>query len=168
MSEEEQQSCPIDVTPSMIAGLVEVLVLWGGRIDLHRLARETGMETGHLLRVAEVARALRFVEVANGDLILTREGQAFSRKGTSGKLGMLKELVQGLEPFRSIIALLSSVQSPLSVEEINERLGLCAVEEEQLRRLNSFIIDWLVATGILEYDGESSSFRIKRTRRSKP
>ncbi|MCS7094622.1 MAG: AAA-associated domain-containing protein [Thaumarchaeota archaeon] len=167
MSEEEQRSCPIDVTPSMIAGLVEVLVLWGGRIDLHRLARETGMETGLLLRVAEVARVLRFVEVANGDLILTKDGQVFSRRGTSGKLGMLKDLVQGLEPFKSVIALLSSTTAPLSVEEINEKLGLCPVDEEQHRKLNSFIIDWLVATGILEYDGETSSFKLRRAKRAK-
>lgn len=144
-----------------------MLVLWGGRIDLHRLARETGMETGLLLRVAETARALGFVEISNGDLILTKDGQAFSRRGTSGKLGMLKELVQGLEPFKSVIMLLSERSVQLSAEEINERLGLCAVDEDQLRRLNSFIIDWLVATGLLEYDGESSSFRLKRARRAR-
>ena len=163
---QEGESCPMDVTPSMITGLLEVLKLWKGRMDLNQLAREVGMETGLLLRVAEVGRLLGLVEISNGDLVLTKLGDSYTRRSSSGKLGMLRELVPNVEPFRSVIELLERKKAPMTVSEINEHLKLCA-DDEQLMAFKTFLIDWLVTTGILEYSGEEGAFRLKRRRGAK-
>ncbi|MDJ0274435.1 MAG: AAA-associated domain-containing protein [Nitrososphaerota archaeon] len=160
---EEGHSCPIDVTPSMITGLLEVLRLWKGRMDLNQLAREVGMEPGLLLRVAEVGKLLGLLEFVDGDLVLTKAGESYTRRSSSGKLGMLRELVPNIEPFRSVIGLLERNRSPMTVSEINEHLKVCT-DDEQLETFKTFLIDWLVATGILEYSGEEETFRLKRRR----
>jgi len=164
---QEGESCPMDVTPSMITGLLEVLKLWKGRMDLNQLAREVGMEPGLLLRVAEVGRLLGLVEFSDGDLVLTKSGESYTRRSSSGKLGMLRELVPNIEPFRSVIELLDKKKGPMTVSEINEHLGLCS-DEEQLEAFKTFLIDWLVTTGILEYSGEEEVFRLKRKRAKGP
>ncbi len=51
----------------------------------------------------------------------------------------------------------------MTVSEINEHLKVCT-DDEQLETFKTFLIDWLVATGILEYSGEEETFRLKRRR----
>jgi len=155
---------PLDVTPGMVAGLLEVVGLFKGRVDLAQLSKEVGMELGHLLRVVEAAEALGLISVIDGDVQITQSGIGFSRKLSSGKMKILTEIVERVEPFRSILQYLSSRSEPVTVEEINSAIKLCEHDEEQLERLRTFIIDWLVMTGWLEYDGETRAFRLKRRR----
>ncbi len=164
---QETDSFPIDVTPGMVAGLVEVINLFKGKVDLPLLSRELGMELGSLLRVIEAAERLGFVKVENGDVVITQTGQMFSRRVSSSKLKTLRERVAEIEPFKSIIGVVGKEAGGISVEEINEKLRLCEQDEEQLDRLRSFIIDWLVTTGWLGYDGEARKFKLMAKRQPK-
>jgi len=148
----------------MVAGLLEVVGLFKGRVDLAQLSKEVGIELGHLLRVVEAAEALGLVTVTDGDVQITQSGLGFSRKLFTGKIKMLAEMVERVEPFRSIIQYVASRSGSVTIEEINASLNVCEHDEEQLERLRTFIIDWLVMTGWLEYDGEARSFRFKRKR----
>ncbi|MEM2080554.1 MAG: AAA-associated domain-containing protein, partial [Nitrososphaerota archaeon] len=100
---QDGPKCPLDVTPGMIAGLLDVVGLFKGRVDLAQLSKEIGMELGHLLRVLEAAEALGLVSVIDGDVQLTQSGLGFSRRLLTGKIKMLTEIVEKVEPFRSII-----------------------------------------------------------------
>ncbi len=164
---QDGPKCPLDITPGMVAGLLEVVGLFKGRVDLAQLSKEVGMELGHLLRVVETAEALGLISVVDGDVQITQSGLGFSRKLSTGKIKILSELVERVEPFRSIIQFVASRNEPVTVEEINAAVKLCEHDEEQLERLRTFIIDWLVMTGWLEYDGEARAFKLKRKRPAK-
>lgn len=155
---------PLDVTPGMVAGLLEVISLLKGRVDLPLLSRELGMELGMLLRVIDVAELLGLVKVEDGDVLITSQGQNFSRRVSSGKIKMLRDRVAEVEPFRSIINFVGSRKEGVQVEEINAALNLCESGEEQLDRLRSFIIDWLVMTGWLGYNGADRVFHLRGRR----
>lgn len=164
---QDGPKCPLDVTPGMIAGLLDVVGLFKGKVDLAQLSKEIGMELGHLLRVIEAAEALGLVTVLDGDVQLTQSGLSFSRRLSTGKIKMLTEIVERVEPFKTIIQYVSSRNAPVTIEEINNAVKLCESDDEQLERLRTFIIDWLVMTGWLEYDGESRAFRFRRRRTTK-
>jgi len=160
--EQQGPKCPIRVTPSMVAGLIEVLTLLKNRADIATLVNEVGMESGIVLEILEACEALGLVRIDMGDAILTDKGVSFSRKRFSGKIRMLRELVMNTEPFRSVLQYMNAVRKPLSVEEICSQLGLSTGDPEDISRAKTFILDWLVTTGYLQYDGNEERFRLRR------
>jgi len=61
-----------------LAGFLEIVVERGGRVDLHRLAGELHLDVRELLPLVDAAAALLgWVEVHEGDAIISGEGQAF-------------------------------------------------------------------------------------------
>ena len=61
-----------------LAGLVEKLVSEGGRADLYRIGTDVALEIDHLLPIVEAGELLGFVNVQEGDLLITPLGQAYA------------------------------------------------------------------------------------------
>lgn len=154
--------CPLQVTPAMVAGLVEVLTLLKNRADVASIVAEVGMESGLVLEILEACEALGLVKIDSGDAILTEQGLSFSRRRYSGKIRMLRELVRNVEPFKSILQYVASKKEPLTIEQICGDLQLSDTDPDSIARAKSFVLDWLVTTGYLEYDGEAGLFRLKK------
>ncbi|MCS7146369.1 MAG: AAA-associated domain-containing protein [Nitrososphaerota archaeon] len=160
--DQQGPRCPLQVTPAMVAGLVEVLTLLKNRADVASIVSEVGMESGLVLEILEACEALGLVKIDQGDAILTEQGLSFSRRRYSGKIKMLRELVRNVEPFKSIIHHIGSRKEPLTVEQLCRELKLCDTDPESVSRAKSFLLDWLVTTGYLEYDGEAGLFKQRR------
>jgi NitT/TauT family transport system ATP-binding protein len=60
-----------------LAGFLEMVSERGGRVDLHRLAGELHLEIRELLPLVDAAALLGWVQVHEGDAILSAEGEAF-------------------------------------------------------------------------------------------
>lgn len=160
--DQQGPKCPLRVTPAMVSGLVEVLALLKDRADVATIVREVGMESGLVLDILEACEALGLVKVDEGDAILTELGQSFSRKRHSGKIRMLRELTKNAEPFKSIIRYMVEKKEPIPVEQICRDLSLCDDSPESVTMAKSFLLDWLITTGYLEYDGDAGLFKVKR------
>src|SRR5438876_3119608 len=65
--------------PGGMAGLLEILVDRGGRVDLHRLSEEHSMDLESLLPTIDTAVLLGLLRVEEGDAIITPEGYAFAQ-----------------------------------------------------------------------------------------
>jgi len=74
-----------------LAGLVEKIVVEGGRADLYRLSDDLVMELDDLLPIVEAGELLGFLTVQEGDLTLTPLGQAYADASILAR----KELVTG-------------------------------------------------------------------------
>ncbi|GBC70733.1 hypothetical protein HRbin02_00502 [Candidatus Calditenuaceae archaeon HR02] len=160
--DQQGPRCPIRVTPAMVSGLVEVLELLNGRADVATLVSEAGMESGVVLEILEACESLGLVKVDEGDAILTELGRSFSRRRHSGKIRMLRELAKNAEPFKSIIRYMVQKKDAISVEQICRDLNLCDDSPESITMAKSFLLDWLVTTGYLEYNGEEGLFKVRR------
>lgn len=160
--DQQGPRCPLRVTPAMVSGLVEVLELLNGRADVATLVAEAGMESGLVLEILEACEALGLVKVDEGDAVLTELGRSFSRRKHSGKIRMLRELTKNVEPFRSIIRYLADKKEAIPIEQICRDLGLCDDSPESVTMAKIFLLDWLVTTGYLEYDGEGGLFKVRR------
>jgi NitT/TauT family transport system ATP-binding protein len=60
-----------------LAGFLEIVADRGGRVDLHRLAGELRLESRDLLPLVDAAALLGWVQVHEGDAILSAEGHTF-------------------------------------------------------------------------------------------
>ncbi|MEP7358398.1 MAG: ATP-binding cassette domain-containing protein, partial [Anaerolineales bacterium] len=74
-----------------LAGLLENLAAEGGRADLYRLSGELVLELDDLLPLVEAGEMLGFITVQEGDLQLTRLGQAYADASILAR----KELIAG-------------------------------------------------------------------------
>ena len=74
-----------------VAGLLEKVAAEGGRADLYRLSQELAADLGDILPVVEAAEKLGFLTVEEGDLLITRLGEAYAE----AKILARKELLAG-------------------------------------------------------------------------
>jgi len=72
-----------------LAGLLEKLTAEGGRTDLYRLGSELIMELDDMLPVVEAGELLGFLEVQEGDLMITPLGEAYAEASILSRKEML-------------------------------------------------------------------------------
>lgn len=72
-----------NVSTNLLSGLLENLAQepYGGRGHLPSLATKLQMEAKALLPIAEVLQLLRFVEISEGEIVLTEAGRRFAAMG---------------------------------------------------------------------------------------
>jgi len=71
-----------------LAGLLEKLAAEGGRADLYRLVGEVQMELDDFLPIVESGELLGFLNVQEGDLLLTPLGRAYADASVLGRKEM--------------------------------------------------------------------------------
>jgi NitT/TauT family transport system ATP-binding protein len=62
---------------SVVAGLLEILEDYEGKVDAAKIADELMLELDDILPVIEAAGMLGFIKVDSGDLILTEKGREY-------------------------------------------------------------------------------------------
>ncbi|HET7348214.1 MAG TPA: nitrate/sulfonate/bicarbonate ABC transporter ATP-binding protein [Acidobacteriaceae bacterium] len=65
--------------PGGIAGLLELIIDLGGRTDIYRLADELAFEIDDLFPIVEAAQLLGFLNVEEGDAVITPEGYTYAQ-----------------------------------------------------------------------------------------
>jgi NitT/TauT family transport system ATP-binding protein len=71
-----------------LAGLLEKLAGEGGRADLYRLVADVAMELDDFLPIVEAGEVLGFLNVQEGDLLLTELGSAYADASVLGRKEM--------------------------------------------------------------------------------
>lgn len=64
--------------PGGIAGLLELIIDFGGRTDIYRLADELAFEIDDLFPIVEASQLLGFLRIEEGDAAITPEGRAYA------------------------------------------------------------------------------------------
>ncbi len=64
--------------PGGIAALLELIIDFGGRTDIYRLADELSFEIDDLFPIVEAAQLLGFLRIEEGDAAITPEGRAYA------------------------------------------------------------------------------------------
>ncbi|MDW8256773.1 MAG: AAA-associated domain-containing protein [Acidobacteriota bacterium] len=141
--------------PGGIAGLMEILLDRGGRDDLHRLAADLIMEVDDLLPIVEAAGILGFVNLQEGDVEITPEGQAFAEADILTRKALFRQaalqhvrLLQQIEH-----ALRTKSDHALPDDFFLDILEEHFSEEESQRQLDT-AIHWGRYAEIFDYDAE--------------
>lgn len=147
--------------PGGMAGLLEILADHGGRVDLHKLADELGLEVDALLPTVDTARLLHLLKLEEGDAIITQEGLDFAkgdiqerkaifRKGALANVPLLRQMEQALR---------SKADRTLPDEFFRDLLDEHFSEEESRRQLET-AIQWGRYAEIFDYDAATGKLTL--------
>ena len=147
----------------MVIGLLDVVSEHGGKADVARIAIDLQSDVDDLLPVVEVAEALGLLRVDNGDVSLTDLGKKFVAATPSERKLMLRESLMKVEPFYTLFKIIKS-RKEFTAEELYEDLSENKDLSEEYRdpgQIHQMLLQWLLYTETVKYDGEEKKFFVK-------
>lgn len=153
---------PIGAGISEMRGVIILIRENGGRAYLSQLANRSRLKIDHLLPVIDAARMLGFVRVSGGSISLTESGNEI---GYSNFQELIKERLRRVEPFRSVLALLS--HKALTTAHLTRALrhkgvALSYNKEIDGELLTRMLTKWGIRTRLLDYDGRKGRWSLVR------
>ncbi|HKV41731.1 MAG TPA: nitrate/sulfonate/bicarbonate ABC transporter ATP-binding protein [Blastocatellia bacterium] len=141
--------------PGGIAGLLEILIDRGGKDDLYSLSDELAMEVDDLLPIIEAASLLGFINLHEGDVDITSEGQAFAEADILTRKVLFRAASLKNVPLLVQIehALKAKSDRTLPDDFFYDILDEHFSEEEGERQLNT-AIHWGRYAEIFDYDAD--------------
>jgi NitT/TauT family transport system ATP-binding protein len=126
-----------------LAGFLEIVAERGGRVDLHRLAAELHLEVRDLLPLVDAAALLGWIQVQEGDAILSTEGHAFVEAPVLAR----KELFRAaLQPRPTLVSRIHAALAGKANRRLSESFFLGFLEQHfsaaEARRQLDTAIDW--------------------------
>jgi NitT/TauT family transport system ATP-binding protein len=136
-----------------LAGLLEILADHGGRADLHKLADELSLEVDALLPSVDTAVLLGFLQVEEGEAVITPEGQTFAQADIQGRKAIFRKAAIANVPLLRQMeqALKAKADRTLTDEFFRDLLDEHFSEDEARRQLET-AIQWGRYAEIFDYD----------------
>jgi len=147
--------------PGGLAGLLEILVDRGGRVDLHRLSEELSLDLESLLPTIDTAVLLRFLRTEEGDAIITPDGYAFAQADIQTRKAIFRKAALANVPLLRQMeqALRAKSNRTLSEEFFRDLLDEHFSAEESRRQLDT-AIQWGRYAEIFDYDSQSGKLTL--------
>lgn len=147
--------------PGGVAGLLEILVDLGGRIDLHKLADELSLEVDALLPTVDTAVLLNTLRLEEGDAIITPEGREFARADIQTRKAMFRKAALANVPLLRQMeqSLKAKTDRTLSDEFFRDLLDEHFSEEESKRQLET-AIQWGRYAELFDYDAATGKLTL--------
>ncbi|MCS6784541.1 MAG: AAA-associated domain-containing protein [Candidatus Caldarchaeum sp.] len=155
---------PLDARLGTVLGLLELVVAYGGKADIAFIARELQMEVDHILPASTAAELLGVLEIHDGEGIATALGIKVSKSLAKGKKKILREQLPSLEPFATALVLARDNPKGFSLEDLLNRLSAnpdLVEYSENGEKLRELLMDWMIYTELLSYDGNTGLFKLK-------
>jgi NitT/TauT family transport system ATP-binding protein len=144
---------------SIVAGLLEILEDYQGKVDAAKIADELMLELDDILPAIEAAEMLGFIKVDSGDLILTDKGKEYLAGNSTQRKKILNQTLSRTSLFKWLIEQLKNRSDAMSKEEL-----IALLEEEMpdvdAAKLVKWIIEWGRHALILRYDSNSQTIRL--------
>ncbi len=143
---------------SKIVGLLEILEDKGGKDDIYKLARDSGMEFGDFLSIIKGAEMLGFVDTPPGDIILTEAGTAMLKGKIKARKKFFKGQLKKLQTIQLVIdALKRAEENRLHRDTIFEIIAIHFPNEEPDTLFNT-LVDWGRYAELFGYDSDEEIF----------
>jgi NitT/TauT family transport system ATP-binding protein len=144
---------------SVVAGLLEILEDYEGKVDAAKIADELMLELDDILPAIEAAEMLGFIKVDSGDLILTEKGREYLAGNSTQRKKILNQTLSNTGLFKWIIEQLKRRGNEMRKEEL-----ITLLEEEMpdvdAAKMVKWIIEWGRHALILRYDSNSQIIRL--------
>ena len=144
---------------SVVAGLLEILEDYQGKVDAAKIADELMLELDDILPAIEAAEMLGFIEVDSGDLILTEKGREYLAGNSIQRKKILNQTLSRTSLFKWLIEQLRSRGNKMSNEELI-RLLEKEMPDVDAAKMVKWIIEWGRQALILRYDSNSQTIKL--------
>jgi NitT/TauT family transport system ATP-binding protein len=150
--------------PGGIAGLLELLIDYGGRADMYRLADDLAFQIDDLLPIVDAAQMLSFLTVEEGDALITPAGREYAESEIQVQKEVFrKAAVEHVLLFRQITRALETKSDHTVPEEFFlDMLDEQFSEEETLRQLDT-AISWGRYAELFNFDASRRRFILAQT-----
>jgi NitT/TauT family transport system ATP-binding protein len=126
-----------------LAGFLEIVAERGGRVDLHRVAGELHLDIPDLLPLVDAAALLGWLEVQEGDAILSGDGRAFVEAAVLERKELFRRALQQRTTF---VTRIHAALSAKADRRLSESFFLGLLEQRfsaaEARRQLDTAIDW--------------------------
>jgi NitT/TauT family transport system ATP-binding protein len=141
-----------EVSASEVVGLLEYLDVRGGREDLFHIAADTHREFGRIIRAAEGAEMLDFVDTPKRMVVLEPEGRRFVQAEPEARKAIWCERLLRLRLFREVRdALARQPEAGLDRELVLEMIVL-HLPEENAEATFKTLVSWARYGDLFAYD----------------
>jgi len=144
---------------SIVAGLLEILEDYQGKVDAAKIADELMLELDDILPAIEAAEMLGFIKVDSGDLTLTDKGKKYLAGDSMQRKKILNQVLSRTGLFKWLIEQLKKGGNEMSKEEL-----ITLLEEEMpdvdAAKMVKWIIEWGRHALIVRYDSNSQTIRL--------
>ncbi|MEM0075117.1 MAG: AAA-associated domain-containing protein [Nitrososphaerota archaeon] len=149
---------------AQVIGLAELIVSWGKRADMPKLAHELHMSIQTLLPLLNAAHLLGIVNIDGSDVVITPFGLSLVESSRNNRVNLIRDAILNVEPFRTAYKL-TSEKGEFTVKELAEELARKGIrwdhdEDENVSVLFRILMRWTVYTKLFSYDGRSQNFRL--------
>ncbi|HUI52612.1 MAG TPA: nitrate/sulfonate/bicarbonate ABC transporter ATP-binding protein [Terriglobales bacterium] len=150
--------------PGGLAGLLEILADQGGRMDLHKLADELGLEVDNLLPTVDTALLFGFMKLEEGDATITDDGRAFAQADIQERKAIFRKAALANVPLLRQMeqALRAKSDRTISAEFFRDLLDEHFSEDEARRQLET-AIQWGRYAEIFDYDAATDKLTLAET-----
>ena len=144
---------------SVVAGLLEILEDYQGKVDAAKITDELMLELDDILPAIEAAEMLGFIKVDSGDLILTDKGREYLAGNPMQRKKILNQTLSRTSLFKWVIEQLKNRDNEMRSEE------LIALLEEKMPDVDAAeMVKWIIEWGrhalLLRYDSDSQTIRL--------
>jgi NitT/TauT family transport system ATP-binding protein len=147
--------------PGGMAGLLEIVVDQGGRVDLRRLAEELSLEVDALLPTVDTAVLLGLLRVEEGHAIVTPEGQEFARGDIQTRKKIFRKTALAHVPLlRQMEQSLKAKSDRTLPDEFFRDLLDEHFSEDEARRQLETAIQWGRYAEIFDYDAATGKLTL--------
>jgi NitT/TauT family transport system ATP-binding protein len=142
-----------DVDPSELAGLIDNMTEYEGRIDLPLLADELMMSIDDLFPIMECLEILGFAKVSDGDILLSELGRTFSEADLQKRKQLFAACLLEKVP---LVRMIRSVLDEQRGNRVTQDRFLDKLEDylsdKESERVLKTVIDWGRYSEIFAYD----------------
>lgn len=135
-----------------IVGLLEILEDMNKPVDIARLDDSLDEERTTLMNLLHDTEALGFLNIIDGDIVLTDLGRKFLQSDVSGRKNILKEQIVKIEPFNSLITKFEETGEDTMSREDLEEFIIEVFPSEDNRATFHLITNWGRYAKIIDYD----------------
>jgi len=137
-----------------VLGLLEILLDEDGVMDAYKLQTEEHLSLDDILAIIATAKSFGFVEIKNGDIMLTDLGRRFASADLQTRKKLLREVLEHHPVFEKILSVLRGVEEGcIDREEFDRLIGGDLTEEEE-DIISKNILDWGRFAELIWYDGD--------------
>ncbi len=145
--------------PGGIAGLLELLLDQGGRDDIYRLADDLAFEIDDLLPIVDAAQLLGFLNVEEGDAVITASGAEFANSEILRQKELFREAAQeNILLLKQIRRALETKSDHTVPEDLFRDLLVEQFSEEECDRQMDTAIAWGRYAELFDYDSGRRRF----------
>ena len=151
---------PAEAKLGQVRAFLKTVLDLGGRTQVAKVARELHMDLVMLLPVMDAAEMLQLATIEKGDVRLLKSGEQLLRTGNPD-FSQLRPLLRNIEPFKTASSL-----GKFTGEQVAKELARKGVRWHHEDTINAsvvgeILIHWGIESGLLDYDGYTSTFTVK-------